>query len=275
MGMNLVFTDLDGTLLDPETYSWEAARPALDLLRRRSIPWVLVTSKTRAEVEHLRAQLRNEHPFIVENGGAAFIPAGYWPAPVPESKRRDGYEVLEWGTPYAELTAGLRRASEASRCRVRGFSGMAGEAVAALCGMSGEEARLAKQREYDEPFLILDPDRSEALAGAIEEQGLHWTRGGRFWHILGANEKAGAVRALSAVFRTLHGPVRSIGLGDALNDAGFLNEVSEAILIRSPQSAELLARVPHGVVTERPGPAGWNQAILALIGDQAAPSGPD
>lgn len=37
--MYLVFTDLDGTLLDHDTYSWEAARPALDRLKRQQVPW--------------------------------------------------------------------------------------------------------------------------------------------------------------------------------------------------------------------------------------------
>jgi len=56
-GMLVVFTDLDGTLLDEETYSWEAAEPALAMLRERGIPWVMVTSKTRAEVEVLRERM--------------------------------------------------------------------------------------------------------------------------------------------------------------------------------------------------------------------------
>ena len=44
------FTDLDGTLLDHATYKWTRARRALTTLRRRGIPLVIVTSKTRAEV---------------------------------------------------------------------------------------------------------------------------------------------------------------------------------------------------------------------------------
>jgi mannosyl-3-phosphoglycerate phosphatase len=43
--MQTVFTDLDGTLLDHETYSWEAARPALERLELSGILWILVTRK--------------------------------------------------------------------------------------------------------------------------------------------------------------------------------------------------------------------------------------
>ena len=174
--MDLIFTDLDGTLLDRDTYAWDAARPALDRLRQRGIPWVLVTSKTRAEVEAWRRCLGNEHPFIVENGGAAFVPAGYFPYAVGGGELRDSYEVLEWGAPYAELVADLQRASQASQCRVRGFHEMTPGEVAALCDLPLPQAVLAKQREYDEPFVVLDPNRAGALAAAIGEQGRTWCR---------------------------------------------------------------------------------------------------
>jgi mannosyl-3-phosphoglycerate phosphatase len=139
--------------------------------------------------------------------------------------------------------------------------------LARLCGLPLEQAILTKQREYDEPFLVLDPDRAGALAAAIEEMGRTLTRGGRFWHILGPNDKAQAVGALSALFEQANAPLRTIGLGDGLNDASFLNAVSAPVLIRSPQVEELRVRVPGGLVTDSPGPAGWNDAILALIGD--------
>ena len=263
--MDLIFTDLDGTLLDRDTYTWKAAQPALDRLRRQGIPWVLVTSKTRAEVEYWRRGLENAHPFIVENGGAAYVPLGYFPYAIRGGRRRDGCEAMEWGTPYEELVADLQSASQASQCRVRGFHAMTPEEVAGLSDLPLEQAVLAKQREYDEPFLILDPYRADALAAAIEDRGKQWTKGGRFWHILGANDKALAVGVLSTLFERGNAPVRTIGLGDGLNDVSFLNVVDTPVLVRSPQAAELQARVPRGVVTDRPGPAGWNDAILALI----------
>ena len=46
----LVFTDLDGTLLD-EDYGWAAARPAVEALQAASIPIILNSSKTVMEME--------------------------------------------------------------------------------------------------------------------------------------------------------------------------------------------------------------------------------
>ena len=265
--MDLVFTDLDGSLLDPETYSWHAARAAIERLKRRGTPWILVTSKTRAEVEFWRGRLEHQHPFIVENGGAAFVPRGYFPKPVPGAREVGPYEVIEWGTAYEALVADLGTCSERSRCRVWGFHDMTAHEVAAACDFPLEQAILAKQRQYDEPFLVRDPDLADGLASAIEELGRRWTRGGRFWHILGTNDKAAAVVALSTLFQQYYGPLRTIGLGDAANDAPFLGAVNVAVLIRSSQARKLKACIPHGILTRRAGPQGWNDAVLSLISE--------
>lgn len=263
--MLVIFTDLDGTLLDDETYSWEAARPALELLSRREIPLVFCTSKTRAEVEVYRTSLRNPHPFIVENGAAVFVPPDYFPFPVDSSVRRDSYDVVEFGDRYSDLVDALHTASAASGAAVLGFHQMTASEVAARCSLPLQEAVLAKQREYDEPFQILDPAGETQLLREIERLGKRWTRGGRFYHITGKNDKAGAVRFLTELYGRVHQAITTVGLGDGLNDAPFLAVVDVPVLIRSPQARDLQEKVPHGRLTDRPGPEGWNQAILEVV----------
>ncbi len=260
--MRVVVTDLDGTLLDRSTYAWEEARAGLDLLRLSGVPLVLCTSKTRAETEYWRHRLDNCHPFIVENGGALVAPAGYFPFPLEASVHDAQYDVLALGSPYLDLTAALKRASLSSQCPVRGFAEMSAAEVAGECQMPIDQAVLAKQREYDEPFLVFDRDRTAGLLAAIDREGLRHTRGGRFYHILGSNDKARAVRLLVGIYRRTGEDVETIGLGDGLNDASFLNAVDIPILIRSPHLEQLQAAVPRGVATERTGPQGWNDAIL-------------
>ena len=64
----VVFTDLDGTLMDHVSYAVAPAKPALDALAARSIPVVPVTSKTRAELVPLMARLGLSGAAIAENG---------------------------------------------------------------------------------------------------------------------------------------------------------------------------------------------------------------
>lgn len=267
--MIVIFTDLDGSLLDAESYSWEAAQPALDRVAELDVPLVLVSSKTRAEIENLRVQLKHAHPFVVENGGAAFLPRGYFESVPQGAVERDGYEVLEWGTSYGELVTALRTASEVSGCPVTGFHEMAVEEVGTATGLAPDQAVLAKQREYDEPFLAPEKRRVPALLEAIERAGFRWTHGGRFYHICGNNDKATAVTRLTDLYLRKHGTVRTIGLGDSLNDLPLLEAVERSVLIRSGRAPSLHFRTIGARYTRGIGPVGWNEAVLELLSEMA------
>lgn len=268
--MKVIFTDLDGTLLHAQSYSFEAAVPALAVIRREAIPLVLCTSKTRVEVEHWRGQLENAHPFIVENGGAIYIPKKYFPFAVPGAKKRDGYDVIELGKPYPELVRALEEASRESGTQVLGFHQMSLADVCLRTSLPVKQAEMAKQREYDEPFEILGSG-AHTLLSIIESRGLRWTRGDRFYHIVGTNDKAAAMAALLKLYRRAFGEVESIGVGDGHNDAAFLNAVDVPVIVRSRFAVALKKAVPRAEVTEAPGPHGWNEAILPLV-TPAAPA---
>ena len=264
LDVTLLFTDLDGTLLDDKTYSWRAARPALELLSAHDVPWVIVSSKTRAEIEPLRQELGHRHPFVVENGGAAFIPEGYFGWPVPDAVARDGYDVLEWGRPHAELVHTLEAAAASQQYCVNGFSRMSIDEVCRTTGLSRAQAERAQRREYDEPFLAMEDRGRPRLLGAIQRAGFRWTHGGRLYHICGNHDKGTSVKAILELFARRHGPVRSIGLGDSLNDLPLLAAVDVPVLIRSGRSP-----VPFGLPgakrTRSAGPKGWNEAVAELL----------
>lgn len=262
--MWIVVTDLDGTLLDHEGYSWEGAREAIRALEERGVPLIFCTSKTRAETLVLREATGNQHPFIVENGGAIYFPAKPFRAALPDAPESDGLLAMVLGTPYASLVDTLADAAREAHCEVHGFAGATVEQVAEWCGFSLAEAALAKRREFDEPFL-LGAGNPEFLIAAIEARGLRWTRGGRFWHILGANDKGVAVRTLRNVYESFGAPVNVAALGDSPNDLPMLREADNPILMPSPQLDALRQALPQAKLAPAPGSAGWGRAILEAI----------
>jgi mannosyl-3-phosphoglycerate phosphatase len=262
--MRILFSDLDGTLLHSHTYSSEPAAPALELLRRLGIPLIFCTSKTRAEVELWRGRLGNAEPFIVENGGAVYVPLGYFPFSLPFTARRQGYEVIEFGSPYSSLVETLQRASNESGCGVLGFQRMSLADIAIRTRLPVSQAELAKQREYDEPFEIVGSG-THRLLEAIERRGRRWTRGDRFYHITGNNSKAQAVRLVTALYAKAFGEVTTFGAGNAHNDADFLRAVDIPLIIQSRFAAALKKAVPRGIVSSSPGPHGWNDAVIEAV----------
>jgi mannosyl-3-phosphoglycerate phosphatase len=264
----VVFTDLDGTLLDATTYSFEAAKQALDALRVRRVPIVIVSSKTRAEIEPLRFMLDNHDPFIVENGAALYIPQGTFAFPLEQALLRGPYQVMEWGTPYAALRAALKELEQGLGCRVRGFGDMPAEEIAARTGLALSEAHRAKQREYDEPFFFEGSEvEPQTIARWLEKKAITCTRGGRFYHLTGDNDKGRACRVVIDCYRRQLGETLvTAALGDSLNDLPMLAIVDRPILVQKPDgSFDAEVQLPNLTYAPDIGPAGWNQAVLRLI----------
>jgi mannosyl-3-phosphoglycerate phosphatase len=263
----VIFTDLDGTLLDHATYSFEPARPALHALAAAGVPVVLCTSKTRAETERWRAALGNADPFVVENGGAAFFPEGYFGPGARSDRREGGYAVLEFGRPYAELRRALEAIRAVTGLPLRGFGDMGLDEIAERCGFSREEAALAARREYDEPFVGADAAGLARVAREAEARGLRIVSGGRFPHLVGPSDKGRAVRALRGLFDAACGPVRAVGLGDGPNDEPMLREVDVPVLVRRPDGGHHGGlRLAGLVLAPYPGPEGWREAVLGILG---------
>lgn len=260
----IIFSDLDGTLLDSATYSFEKAMPALELLRARGIPLILCSSKTRAEMAVYRQRMDNGHPFISENGGGIFIPSGCFAAPVEDAEIVDGYQVVTLGTPHAEIMRRFRALRELLEVKVRGFTDMTVEEVAALTGLSTAEAALAKLRDFDEPY-VFDGAPDQDFLRAIEGDGLNWTQG-RIFHIMGRHDKGRAVRLLKTLYERECGAVTTIGLGDGFNDLPMLQAVDHPVLVRHEDGSwDERIDIAGLVKTRSPGPQGWNEAVLQLV----------
>jgi mannosyl-3-phosphoglycerate phosphatase len=261
----LVVTDLDGCLLDERTYTYDAARPALESLARRRIPLVLCSSKTRAEMQPLAREL-GAGPFIVENGGAIVVPPGHLPR---LAGRRDaaGYRQVVLGTGRDALVRALAELAEQAGASVRGFSSLGPGEVAALTGLEPPAAERALQREYDEPFL-LDEGSEERLTRAAAGRGLRITRGGRFHHLLGPVDKGRALQRLIALYAAEGFRFTVVGLGDSPNDLSMLAVADRPILIPRPggEVDEALRRgLPRAEKAPAPGPSGWNSAVLTVL----------
>ena len=99
----LVFSDLDGTLLDHGDYSFEAAKPALKKIREHQIPLILTSSKTRHEIELLQRAMGIHDPFIAENGAAIFFPYRYRNYKIDAGTHHGHYTVIQLGTGYGMI----------------------------------------------------------------------------------------------------------------------------------------------------------------------------
>ena len=252
----IVFTDLDGTLLDHETYAWHAAEPALSALRERGAPLVLASSKTAAEIAPLRAELAFAHcPAIVENGAGVLAP--------------DGEEQDAATDDHARLRAILADAPDALRARFTGFADMGIAGIMEATGLSGEAARRAADRRFSEPGLWSgDAAGRDRFTAWLKDRGVHARAGGRFLTLCFGASKAGRMDAITEHLFPGARPF-TVALGDAPNDIEMLEAADRAFIVANPRGTPLprLAGEDDGTITRtrKAGPAGWNAAVLSVL----------
>jgi mannosyl-3-phosphoglycerate phosphatase len=272
----VIFTDLDGTLLDYHTYSFDAAAPALKLIEEQGIPLVLCSSKTRAEMERWREKLNNAHPFIAENGGGIYIPLAYFSTDDLQSvwskmEKTDGYAALALGTSYTILRKTLEELRR-DGFEIKGFGDMDVAEVAQITELSLDDAELAQRREFGEPFVFFGEEaRLEALKAAIREKGLHCMTGGRLFHLAGDNDKGKAVAILTQLYKKKCGDITTVALGDSPNDRPMLERADYPIIVQNHRGEhDQRIAVPNLVKADGIGPQGWGKAVIAFIGQAKA-----
>ena len=255
----LVFSDLDGTLLDHRTYSHAAAAPALERLRQLRVPLILASSKTAAEIIPLRRELGFDAcEAIVENGSGILEAHG-------ENGSTEGKYLL--------IRQMLDRLPASLRAQYQGFGDWSAQKVSALTGLPLAEAENARKRRFSEPGLWLGGEEDKAsFVEAVTTMGLTVQQGGRFLTLSFGGNKAERMMEIAARHAKAGKVPFIVALGDAPNDLAMIEQADLGVIIPNPAHSgippckgEATGRI---IRAEAAGPKGWNQVIMALL-DQA------
>ena len=255
----VVFSDLDGTLLDHRTYSQAAAAPALERLRQLRVPLILASSKTAAEIIPLRRELGFDAcEAIVENGSGILEAHG-------ENGSTEGKYLL--------IRQMLDRLPASLRAQYQGFGDWSAQKVSALTGLPLAEAENARKRRFSEPGLWLGGEEDKAsFVEAVTTMGLTVQQGGRFLTLSFGGNKAERMMEITARHAKAGKKPFVMALGDAPNDLAMIEQADLGVIIPNPAHSgippckgETTGRI---IRAEAAGPEGWNQVIMARI-DQA------
>ena len=260
----LIFTDLDGTLLDHDTYSFAPAAAALNRIARLGIPLVINSSKTAAEITAIQNQLNICQPFISENGAAVYTPVS--PAlPATETEWRQQH----FAEPRESVLATINILRREKNYAFIGFADCDPAGIADLTGLSLEQANLAGERAYSEPLTW--QGSNEALKDflqQLDERQLGAQQGGRFLTVMSKTaNKAEAMAWLCEQYADGR-PQLTIALGDSPNDELMLDNANIAVVIQSKRSMDINVTKPELVIrTDLAGPAGWQSAMDQVLAD--------
>lgn len=264
MVLPIIFTDLDGSLLNHHDYQYDAALPLLAQLDDAGIPVVFTTSKTREEVLALRIELDNRHPFIIENGAAVLIPQGYFSQQPDNTVDNDRYWICEFVQPREHWQRIIEQAGVSHQNRYTTFAQAGVDGIIEMTGLSVEAATMAGNRHYGEPLQWRgDTEQLDSFVHQLQSLGANVLQGGRFIHVSGDCDKGRALHWLTTVFQQAHPDSNcvTIALGDSGNDIAMLNAADYPIIVKSPVASP--PKLEHSKVytTQTIAPEGWVEGV--------------
>lgn len=256
----ILITDLDGSLLDHDSYVWHPAQAWLDYLQGNQIPIIFCTSKTSTEVKSLQERMHLQHwPFICENGAIVYIDHS---AHIISSHANTAQT-------YPQICAHIHHIKQHTPYRCTGFSDMSVQDVVTHTGLSLLAAEQAKSREGSEALLWQDSETHRLqFAEKLQAVGLTMIQGGRFWHVI--NQGADKANALDYLLQQQYShttPPITIGLGDGPNDIQLLEKTDFSVVIKNHygQHIQLQKNKAQVKYTQAKGPNGWAEGLTHFI----------
>ena len=251
-----VVSDVDGTLMD-HSYDLTPAKETIKFLQKLSIPVILCTSKTAAEVKVIRKDLNLSDPYIVENGAAIY----------GESlKKVNGKIIL--GQKYETLEEILNFISEEIDYKLIPLNNLSDQEATQLTGLKGNSLNLMRDRHWSMPFLNPPSFLEEKINICCKKFKVDIFKGNRMSHLLSNNSNKGkAINALKQYSNLQN--IQIIGLGDSPNDLPLLLNSDIRVVIPGIDGPNLnlldqLKDLEFTLASE-PNGYGWKNEINKLI----------
>lgn len=261
--MKIVFSDLDGTILDFSSYSYDESLDGIELLKKNKVPLILVSNKTFPEMKGIHRELRLRDPFIFENGGGIAYPVN--------NKEGDNYKIEYTGKGIDVLKEKFKFFKAISTVPVKSIYEMEIGEIMERTNLSGKSIELLSDRAASIPFVAsssADQFDINAANSALETNGVFLIKGGRFYHLVSTGvDKGSAVRKVTEyIKRNSSGAEKivTVGLGDSESDLSMLKEVDIPFLIRKPDGSIIKSDF-EVIVTRNIGPSGFTEAVKSIF----------
>ncbi|MFK8050422.1 MAG: HAD-IIB family hydrolase [Halioglobus sp.] len=266
----LVFTDLDGCLLDAENYEYQEALPTINQLKAIGIPIILCSSKTAEEMHPLWSSLNLDSPFVVENGAAVYIPRKHFSTKPPQAKSEGNFWVQEFGRDRNELKVLIDKVKTETQFEFKTFSDLGAKGIAELSGLSLPEAAKANTRQFSEPLQWLGNNSQRTLfEEKLSQLGASMSIGGRFVCVTGNHDKVTATLWLRRQYELEYRAenIQDLAIGDSPNDAAMLEAACTALIIPTADRQLLKIDKPpqQTIIGKHSGPLGWSQGVTRWL----------
>ena len=255
----LIFTDLDGSLLDRDTFKFDEIKDYIRQLISKGIFIIPNTSKTEKEILEFNSDLGSSLPFISENGSSI-----------------NGLNLLNKDLPQELILSREKEilleifkktVSPNLQNKCKWLSEMDTRNQSLILGLEHKKLKMALDRKFTLPFIFNgNKNQKKELSKIIKNKGLFLQEGGRVIHLTDRVNKAKALKVFVRFFKKNNKNVKTIAVGDNYNDLDMLKTSDFPCLVFNDKFTLDEIPINNLITTNKPSPEGWADVIkMALV----------
>ena len=262
MNKIIIFTDLDGTLLNEENFSFKQIITFIkNLLKLDNFFIFFISSKTKEEMINLRKKMNINVPLIYENGAGIYDLkfCNLIKEPLKKNIVLAKQKIKE-----IKKKTNLFRGLKSS---VRFLDSMDIKEVKIILGLPSDEIEFAIERKFSRLFLFNGDDSFlKNLKIQASENSLSINKGGRVYSISDNFTKADAFKFVKNKIKKNYPHSSFIGLGDSENDKKLLEAVDFACIIKNKNKKLNLNKKTNFIFRSKyEAPFGWREIIKKVM----------
>ena len=255
----IIFTDLDGSLLNKDTFRFDEIEDYFRKLISIGIKIIPNSSKTESELLDFNKEYNLNLSFIAENGssinGLNLIHKNL-PQTILMSRTVDIiYEIFNKYIPY-DLKQKIILISKLDTNKQEN-----------IFGLPLNKIKLAMDRKHSIPiqFKGSEVEKNEFIK-RINNAGLTVQTGGRIMNICDKVNKSKAIaKTLELISNEIQNEIITIGVGDNQNDMDMLKVTDYSCLVKNDNFDSSLINIDNLIKSSEPSPLGWADVIKTAI----------
>ncbi len=255
----IIFTDLDGSLLDKDTFEFNEIEDYFRELISKGIKIIPNSSKTEAELLDFNEQNNLDLSFITENGssihGLNKIHQNL-PDKIIISRTIDEIRNIYEENISLDFKNKITHILELER-----------EKQQKILGLPLDKIKLAIKRDHSIPikFNGTEIEKNEFIK-IMKNSGLTIQTGGRIMNVCDNVNKSKAMsRALQLIRKQLDDEIITIGVGDNENDIEMIKQTDYPCLVKNENFDSSLINIDNLIKSDEPSPKGWSDVIKTAL----------
>ena len=255
----LIFTDLDGSLLNRDNFEFGSIKNFIKELLSHDIFIIPNSSKTAKEITNFNEELEEKLPYIAENGSSIhdlnLINSNF---PEKITLSREISELLE---------IFKKNVPNNLKIKCKFLKDLTKKEQLNILGLPADKIKFAIKRDYTVPFKFEgNKNQKEKLQKFIKSSGLTMQEGGRIINLCDKVSKSQAMKNVIKVFKKVSNEkLITIAVGDNFNDLDMLRNSDFPCLVFNDKFTLEKININNCIVSKKPAPEGWEEIVkLAL-----------